>query len=228
MSEDEISFYPSIDVSSAFGEFIFGVSPFGTVPILNWRDTVVTQYANSPILLHLIESWFQSIDQEQDIDSFFDLIWNVMTAQGYGLDIWGTIVGVDRNLEVADPEEAFGFSQGETWDTFGPAGTAPFYTGASLTNIFTLTDTAYRQLILAKALANICDGSIPSINAILLALFGPSNPFGPGGNCYVTNGQDMTMTFTFEFTLNPVQNSIIYNADVLPVPSGVVISIVVP
>ncbi len=228
MSEEDISFYPPIAASSAFGRFAFGISPFGTVPPFKWRSTVITQYANSPIILSLIESWSESIDQTEDIDSFFDLIWNVITAQGYGLDIWGLIVGINRNLNVASPTEAFGFQQGVIWDTFGPAGVAPFYTGAALTSIYTLTDSAYRQLILAKALANICDGSIPSLNAILLTLFGPSNPFGPGGKCYVTNGQDMTMTFTFEFALSQVQNSIIYNSGVLPVPNGVVLSIVVP
>lgn len=230
MSEDDISFYPPTPIagSNAFGKFIFGVSPFGTVQPFNWRATVSSQYANSPTLLSLLQSWYDSLDQTEDLDNFYDSIWNIATATGYGLDIWGAIVGVNRNLHVDNGGVYFGFPQGEAWDTFGPGGTSPFYSGQPLTDVYTLTDQAYRQLILAKALANICDGSIPSLNAILLALFGPDNPFGPGGECYVTNGQDMTMTFTFTFTPSPVQSSIIFNSGVLPVPSGVSATIVTP
>lgn len=226
---DSISFYPHAPTagSNAFGKFIFGVSPFGTIQPFDWRATVSTQYANSPTLLSLIQSWYSAIDQTEDVDAFYDNIWNIATASGYGLDIWGEIVGVDRNLQIDNATDYFGFEQGVTLDTFGPGGVSPFYQGQPLTSSYALTDTAYRQLILAKALANICDGSITSLNAILLALFGPSNPFGPGGKCYVTNGQDMTMTFTFEFTLTPVQSSIINRSGVLPVPSGVHATIVI-
>ena len=227
---DTISFYPKDQApgSNAFGKFKFGVSPFGQIRPFNWKDTVISQYANSRIALSMIESWFESIDQTEDIESFYDNIWNIYTAVGYGLDIWGAIVDVGRNVLLLSPGNYFGFEQGLTWDTLGPGGASPFYTGQPLTNTYTFTDAAYRQLILAKALANICDGSIPSLNAILLALFGPNNLFGPGGNCYVTNGMDMTMTFTFGFDLSPVQEAIIQQSGVLPIPNGIVSSIVVP
>ncbi len=229
----DISFYPKPPDpgSNAFGKFAFGVSPFGEIRPFNWRDTIITQYANSAIMLSMIESWFDSIDQTQDIENFYDNIWNIHTAISYGLDIWGVIVGISRNVHLPQPGNYFGFEQGLTWDTLGPGGISPFYVGQPLTSTYTFTDAAYRQLIIAKALANICDGSIPSINAILLSLFGPGNPFGAdgeGGECYVTNGMDMTMTFTFDFDLNPVQTSIIYQSGVLPIPSGVTASIVVP
>ncbi len=228
---DTISFWPRSQEpgSNAFGKFIFGVSSFGEIRPFNWKETIITQYANSAIMLTMIESWFDSLDQTMDIESFYDNIWNIHTAVGYGLDIWGRIVGVGRNVQLLNPGNYFGYEQGETWDTFGPGGLSPFYTGQALTNTYTFTDQAYRQLILAKALANICDGSMPALNAILLALFGPGNPFGQGagGECYVTNGQDMTMTFTFNFALTPVQESIIKQSGVLPIPSGVVASIVV-
>lgn len=232
MSEEDISFYPPppLPGSNAFGQFAFGISPFGTVSLFDWRKTVIAQYANSPTLLSLIESWYEALDQTQDIDNFFDSMFNVATATGYGLDVWGAIVGVSRNLAIDTAGDYFGFEQGDNWDTFGVGGVSPFYTGQPLTDNYTLTDRAYRQLIFAKALANICDGSIPALNAILMSLFGPDNPFGPegsGGKCYVTNGANMTMTFTFEFALTPIQNSIIFKSGVLPIPGGVEASIVV-
>lgn len=230
MSDDNISFWPPFPEagSNAFGEFSFGKSPFGTIQSFDWKKTVISQYANSTTMMSMIDSWWAAIDQTQDIDLFFTNVWNISTASGYGLDIWGAIVGVNRNLQVNNSGNYFGFIQGVTWDNMAPGGLNPFYSGQPLTSNYTLTDNAYRQLILAKALANICDGSILSLNAILMTLFGPTNPFGPGGQCHVTDGQNMTMTITFNFHLTPVQTSIIYNSGVLPLPCGVAVTIVVP
>jgi hypothetical protein len=225
----DVSFYPPqpLPDSNGFGEFAFGDSPFGTIPPFNWHDTVISQYANSPILLGLLESQDDAIDPTENYENFVYLMLDVLTAQGYGLDIWGVIVGVSRNLEVAN-STYFGFVQGlPGTDSWGPGGGSPWYTGEPVNSIFILIDEAFRLLILAKALANICDGSIPSLNNILLTLFGPGNPFGPGGKCYVTNGANMTMTYTFKFQPNPVQLSIIDNSGVLPTPGGVVSSVVI-
>ena len=219
----EVSFYPPPPTpgSNSFGEFTFGVSAFGDYPPFSWLLTIISQYANSPTMLSMLESWNNALDQTLDYDNFFDFIWNVYTAQGIGLDIWGLIVGVNRNLQVSTGNW-FGFQQGQPGtDVYGPGGLSPFYVGGAVTSNFALTDQAYRQLILAKAAANICDGAIPSINKILIALFGNSGP------AYVTDGLNMTMTFTFAFQPTPVQLSIIYNSGVLPIPAGVAASIVI-
>jgi hypothetical protein len=194
--------------------------PPDPAPPFDWRQTVISQYANSPTLLALIEDWAEDLEQSDDYDSFYNLIWNVLTAQGYGLDIWGQIVGVVRALFVST-DKFFGFEQetNTTADTFGPGGVSPFFTGGTPTNNFMLSDTAFRQLILAKAAANICDGSIPALNAILLMLFGQG---------YVTNGEDMTMTYTFPTDLSPVDLAIAAQSGVLPTPAGVSSTIIEP
>lgn len=198
--------------SNGIGAFIIGVSPIGTIPPFNVYDTVISQYANSPTLLQLVESMAGYLDQTANIDAFFDLIWNVDTAQGYGLDVWGRIVGVGRILQISDTFY-FGFQEGGT--DARPFGQAPFYTGAPISTNYALSDAAYRTLILAKALANICDGSIPAINQILLNLF-PAR-----GDCYVIDNQDMTMVYHFDFFLTPVENAIITQSGVLPRPTAV-------
>lgn len=225
----DVSFYPPAPVagSNAFGSFEFGVSPFGDISKFNWLDTVISQYANSQIILAMLQNWNDDLDQTNDYENFYDFIWNVLTAQGYGLDIWGVIVGVTRNIEVTDTSW-FGFVQGEPGtDSWGPGGSSPWYTGEPVTSTFALTDQSYLTLILAKAAVNICSGSIPSINAVLLRLFGPGNPFGPGGECYLTNGMDMSMAYTFNFQPSPTQLSIIFNSGILPTPGGVASSIVI-
>lgn len=185
----------------------------------NVEQTICSQYSASPILLQLIENMNAYVDPAADIDAFYDLIWNVDTAQGYGLDVWGRIVGVSRVLNVPGTDTFFGFSEavGTGIDTFGYG---VFYTDESLTANFELSDPAFLVLILAKALANICNGSILATNQILLNLF-------PGrGDCYVTSGYDMTMTFTFTFTLTPVEAAIVAQSGILPVPTGVVATVV--
>ena len=220
---DAVSFYPPQPApgSNAIGSFAIGVSPIGDIAPFDWLQTVISQYANSPILLQLLQSFNDCIDQTQNFDNFFDLIWNVDTAQGYGLDVWGRIVGVVRTLEIATVEY-LGFSAATPGvDVFGPGGTSPFYSQEPITNNYVLSDDAFRTLIFAKALANICNGSIPAINQLLLSLF-------PGqGDCYVTDGEDMTMTYTFKFALSPVQEAIIFQSGVLPKPVGVAATVVV-
>lgn len=196
--------------SNAIGRFIIGVSPIGTIPDFDFWKTVISQYANSSTLTRLIANMDDYIDPTQNLDAFFDLVWNVDTAQGWGLDVWGRIVDVSRTLSVPGDLNFFGFEGAGQ-----PFNQAPFYPGGQISTNFDLTDTAYRTLIFAKALANISDGSIPSINQILLNLF-------PGrGNCYVIDGLDMTMTYRFEFALSPVELAIVAQSGALPKSTGV-------
>lgn len=218
-----VSFYPPppTQQGTEAGGFEVGLSPLGSIPAFNWRATVISQYANSPVLLAMIESFNEAVDQTQNLNNFYDLIWNIDTAQGYGLDVWGRIVGVVRTLQIST-STYFGFRQGVPGtDVFGTGGTSPFFSGQPTTSNYSLTDDAFRQLILAKAAANICNGSIPALNGILMNLFGMS------GTCYVTDGQDMTMTYTFKFQPTPVQAAIIEQSGVLPKPNGVTVSIVI-
>jgi hypothetical protein len=200
--------------SNGIGQFIIGVSPIGGIPPFDVWSTIVSQYANSPRLTRLIENFADYLSENINFDTFFDLVFNVATAQGYGLDVWGKIVGVTRVLHIVFDEKYFGFDEAGTISA-NPFNQQPFFTGAPLTENFVLTDDAFRSLIYAKALANISDGSIPAINQILLRLF-PNR-----GNCYVTDGLDMSMTYTFEFVLSPVELAIAEQSGVLPKPTGV-------
>lgn len=239
--------YPSPG-PNGIGAFSIGVSPIGTQPPFDYWDTVLSQYANSPILTQLIANFFQYIDQTQNMDAFFDNIWNIDTAVGYGLDVWGRIVGVNRVLQIPIGKY-FGFEEAGTLSA-DPYNQSPFYTGTQLTSNFALSDEAFRTLILAKALANILDGSIPSINQLLL------NIFSGRGNCYVQEasapqffsfeemgpptegfnqapfyvGQPlsvMSIAYVFEFALTPVDLAIVSQSGVLPTPTGVFASVIV-
>ena len=205
--------------SNGIGSFIIGVSQIGSISDFNIWMTIISQYANSPRLVALIMYLFDYLDQTTNFESFFDDIFNIQTAVGYGLDVWGRRVGVSRTLQIQTTAD-FGFNEALPGSVGFNQGN--FYSGEPLTSNFSLSDTAYRQLILVKAAANITDCSIPAINQILLALF-------PGrGNIYVTDGEDMTMTYTSAFALQPVDLAILQQSGALPKPAGVKLTIVSP
>lgn len=170
--------------------------------------TVLSQYANSPVLTRLVDDFAQWLDPASRFDAFYSLLWNIDTAQGYGLDVWGRILGVIRTLQV--PAGVYlGFEQDVDARPFG---FGILYKGGRSTNNVVLTDDAYRTLLLAKAALNITDASVPAINNILLNLFGDG---------YVRDNLDMTMTLVFSEPLTPLETAIVFQSGVLPKPCGV-------
>lgn len=185
------------------------------------QRTVISQYTNAPAINQLVQNMDAYFSPHANIEQFFSQIWNIETAVGYGLDVWGRILGVGRVLAVSAGNDYLGFKEASD-TTMTPFGQGVFYAGGAVTQNFSLQDDDYRTLLYAKALANICNGSVPAINSILLLLF-------PGeGNCYVTDGGNLTMTYTFTFTLTPVQLAIIEQSGVIPRPCGVSVTIVQP
>lgn len=206
--------------SNAIGSFQIGVSPIGTIPWFDVWQTVISQYANSPVISQLCCNMAQYVDPTADMDQFYDTIWNLDTAIGYGLEVWGRILQVTRIIPISLGAGPFlGFKEASADPAIVGFGQGPFFTGQALANNFSLPDPQYRLLLFAKALTNVCDGSIPAINQILLNLF-------PGlGTCYIADNGNLTMTYTFKFPLTPVQLAIVQSSGVLPRTSGVSVSV---
>jgi hypothetical protein len=209
------------------------------------------QYAASPVIQQLItdrKSYFQ-VDWA---DEFYSKVWDVDTAQGFGLDIWGRIVVIGRSVRISTFDRAFGYyeawsgtsgisplagpviingqafilappaSSGVTDSRITPFDDAPFYDGIQATEIVVLSDEAYRKLVLAKALANISDCSIPSLNYALRNLFDG----GVSRRCYATTSNKMDLSYVFEFALTPVEKTLATSAGVIPRPAGVKLTII--
>lgn len=215
--------------------------------MIPWRQTVASQYNQSPRLMALLESINEWISPDVNFEAFYQCIWDIRPvggAFGYGLDLWGRIVGVNRVLTVTtsayfgfqEAGDRTGFNQSAFWDT------------SPITQNFTLDDDMYRLLIFAKAALNITNSSIPAINTILRNLF-------PGrGNTYVTDGRNvaagawfgfqeagdrvgfgggpfmdfmpqtpdnMTLTYVFDFALSPIEVAIVTVSGAVPKPVGV-------
>jgi hypothetical protein len=193
--------------------------------VINWQGTVISQYNQSPTIQTLLYAINQWIDPKQDLEDFYNFIWNVDTARGYGLDVWGRIVAVGRVLKIQTTDPYWGFNEAtvqSAWP-FNTSWVAPtaaqgggiFYSNQPLTANYVLNDEGYRTLILAKAMFNITNGSIPSINQILINLFASQ------GRAYVVDNQDMSISYIFEFQPTPVTAAIISQSGVIPRPTGV-------
>lgn len=182
------------------------------------EQTILAQYANSPILNSYLQSINAAIDPINIINDFYNNVWNVSTASGYGLDVWGRIVGISRIIPIP-AVGFFGFSQASP-GSFG-FGQAPLYNGQKATTNFSLSDSAFRLLILVKALSNISASASANYNQILMTLF-------PGrGNAYISDSNPMQSRLVFEFQLQPFEISILKYSGALSPPTGVNFQIMV-
>lgn len=224
---------PSAGLVVSVGSIVSFVLSTGTPAVgtlFDFEATVISQYANSPVIMQLVQNLNQYIDQSANFANFFNYVWNVDTAVGFGLDIWGKIVGVSRLLQIPNTTDYVGFDNGTRsppdWQSMGsdqppyndpPVGGA-MYTGFNATSTYLLGDDAYRQLILAKAFANIATTTAPAINQLLQNLYG-------AGTAFVLNDGPMAISYNLTFTPSAIQLAILQQSGVIPTPPGVSVTI---
>ena len=64
---------------------------------------LLSQYSASPTIYQILADFRENIDPTPDIWTFYDNVFNIATAQGVGLDIWGAIIGMDRTIYDSQP-----------------------------------------------------------------------------------------------------------------------------
>ena len=140
------------------------------------QEYIQSQYGNSPTIKKLLWAFRGHIRPEVDIQEFYKNIMDIDTATGKGLDIWGRIVGVDRNIYIDDSYvdyPLFGFKGGGK--NANPFNQGVFYDPAYVISgdrvLVTLDDGNYRRLILFKALANISTADMATINQLSAKLY---------------------------------------------------------
>jgi len=195
----------------------------------NWDQTLLSQYCDSPTIKGMLQSFNDAVDPTIDIANFYSNIWDVNTAIGYGLDVWGEIVNVSRYLQIPISPNYLGFEEAylSGYATTGPQpfGQAPFYNSVVSTQTYALTDDVYRKLILIKAAVNISNISVPNINKMLQTFFGTSIAGSPYGVAYVIDTLNQGFTYHFNFVPNALQLAIVENSNVFPRPSGVNVTV---
>lgn len=156
--------------------------------------TIASQYANSPTILQLVDNYDQTINPAGDFANFISYIWDIDTAQGFGLDILGRLIQLNR--QVTGVPAVFGFP-------VAPGG------------LYTMTDDQYRLALKTKALRNISNGSAKDINTQL-------REFSDGrGNAFVTKTGNMTIKYVFFYGPQPYEYALISQALIAGKPVGV-------
>jgi len=187
----------------------------------NVRQTVISQYANSATILRLVDNMAEYLREGVNLAKFYQFVWNVDTAVGFGLDIWGRIVGVSRLLQIPGADPIVGFDNVSFPKDWYPMSEGRWALENEITTAYELPDDAYRVLILTKALANIVTTTAPALNKLLKNMF-------PGrGRAFVRDLGNMAMQFVFNFQLTTVEFAILTQSGVLPHPAGVFYSVVV-
>ena len=134
--------------------------------------TVQSQYAASPHIRALVDSFWEAINPEADINEIYKKMVDPDTAEGFGLDVWGQIVAIGREFIAVDEQYKYlGFNPppGMPNPRLNSFNNAPFY--RPVTGKVRLADDAYRTYIFIKAMINIGDSTLASINKMLAFMF---------------------------------------------------------
>ena len=173
----------------------------------NWRDisdvrelenireftsyAIQSQYSASKRIRALAAGYQLRINPDIDIQLFYNKMFNIYTAEGIGLDNWGFILQIERN--ITDPDTSVSFN---------------------------LDDEPYRLLLLYKALANISASDAISQNKLLSVLV-DAGIGGFGSVAYVLEIDTMVIRWVFEDFLNEIQLAVFKVAGTLARGAGV-------
>lgn len=174
-----------------------------------WERTIQSQYGTSPHIKGIIEAFAKQIDPTMEIEEFYKKYFDPRTAEGIGLDIWGIIVGASREIEV-DTYDYFGL-EGQNLKAFDQA---PYWHEKGSTNLYRMSDNAFRELIFLKAWANIADATMPSIKFVINKLF-------PGGATAIEAEHMKLRVIFFSYVVPPYSFALLKRYGLFNLGAGV-------
>lgn len=180
--------------------------------------TIQSQYAASKKMLALAAQYQEHIDPHVDVDLFYDKMFNIYTAEGFGLDNWGVILQIGRSIPGPYLGPCFGFD-GSLLHPFNQYPFVPDDSSTQATYI-TLDDEMYRLILLYKALANISASTADAQNKLLQALLDTGIGNFPR-IAYVLEVDTMVIRWVFEGPLNATQMAVFSVAGTLARGAGV-------
>jgi hypothetical protein len=179
---------------------------------VNLLRALLWQYNEAGNLQALLEEKQQWYDDNQEgfWQDFYTNIFDLRTANDFGLQVWSVILG--QPLFINTPDGA-----GLTWG-FGPEHEnftrSNFAASASATHRLN-TETS-RILLQLRYFQLISSGTVPETNRALKWIFEENY-----GKAWLNDNLDMTQFYTFQFALPSDLVFIFNNFDVLPRPAGV-------
>lgn len=165
----------------------------------------ISQYANSESYTGLFNNLCYMFSNTQTISDWYDVVFNLNTAEGYGLDIWGKILNQGRQ---------FSYNNNGTMEYVYLGGEQ---TIDGITYSAEQMEKTYRLVLFLKALSNISGCTIASLNE-LLGFY-----FQDRGRVYVLEYGVMEIRYVFQFYVTKFEKAI-FTSSVMPKPTGVLIS----
>lgn len=177
---------------------------------LLWRNN---KAVNVEALLTFKQEW--NDENHRDFwDNWFDDVFNLKTANTFGLGLWSILLGIPLTIEAAPPsEDNSNFGYGEFRKNYNNGN----YTAASGEII--LSPEQARLVLRLRYYQLTSRPTTPQINFIM------NDIFGDLGVVYALDGLDMTMTYVFLFTPAQAIRLILDKYDLLPRPSTVELKI---
>lgn len=164
-------------------------------------------------LLQQKQDWY-NVAQSDFWSNWYDDVFNLQTANAFGLQVWAIILGLPLAVspEVPVGQAFFGFAADDRNFTNGNfAGSAgPI-----------ILDVAQQRLALRLRYYQLTTRfSVPQANAIIAAVFG-------AGAGYVNDGLNMRIRYVFNIPLSPDLQFVLTQYDLLPRPAAVMADFVV-
>lgn len=192
-------------------------------PVILW------QYENSPNINQLVinKNIWLALYGTLFWESWTQTVFDLRTADLFGLTVWSIILNLPLFVPTTDPAPdapVWGFNElnpspppyvENSNQNFG------FGNWAGALVVPTLTEDEQRIALQLRYYQLVSRGAVTEVNAFLNYLFGSA------GGAWMLDNFDMTITYVFNFTINPVLLSVIKSYQLLPKPAGVNVSYVV-
>ena len=163
---------------------------------------MLAQYANSPVIVKLTEGIKEQLDNTKTIDDWFRVVFDLRTATGFGLDIWGKILNQSRRFQFLDENDNLVDVYLEGAQTVD--GVA--YTAEQMEEL-------YRDVLFFKAFSYITNCTIKSMNDLMRFYFEDKVVF-------VYEIGTMAIEVVFRFFVNKLEKAI-FASELFPKPTGV-------
>jgi len=162
----------------------------------------LSQYANSPRFIDLYNNICGLFNNSKTLEDWFNVVYNLKTASGFGLDIWGTILNQGRQFSYEENGVVENIFLGGEQTIDGITYSAEYM------------EEMYRMVLFLRALGYITNCTLASLNNLLQYYFADK------GRVYVINYGTMEIRYVFEFYASKLEKAI-FTTDVLPKPTGV-------
>lgn len=194
----------------------------------NITQSLLWQYNEAIHLQSLVEqkqTWYD-VNQSQFWSDWFHDVFDLQSANEFGLNVWSIILNIpiQLGLPINLDKPIFGFNQDTPINDYTNFDNGNF---VRVNGQISFTGPQKRLLLRLRyfQLTTRCD--VLDINRFLKFVFAEPD-LNYGGDVYVLDGLDMSITYVFTEYLPPELVLMFTGYDILPRPEGVLLKIVVP